>query len=141
MTCHKGEQHMGEMRIGLKGEKETVVTAELTAQHMGSGGLAVYATPAMIALMEGAAVAALESSLSEGQSSVGIALDVKHLAATPLGLTVRAEAEVTAVDGKRVTFAVRAWDERELIGEGTHTRYIIDVARFMERVEGKRNVI
>ncbi|MCA9916260.1 MAG: thioesterase family protein [Anaerolineaceae bacterium] len=122
---------------GIKGEKTRIVTADLTAKHMGSGGLDVYATPAMIALMEGAAVTALESSLSAGQSSVGIALDVKHLAATPLGLTVRAEAEVTAVDGKRVTFAVRAWDNHELIGEGTHIRYIIDVARFMERVSAK----
>lgn len=122
---------------GIKGEKSAVVTLELTARHMGSGGLDVYATPAMIALMEAAAVAALDLLLPVGQGSVGIALDVKHLAATPLGLTVRAEAEITAVEGKRVTFVVRAWDDRELIGEGTHTRYIIDTARFMERVSAK----
>lgn len=122
---------------GSKGEKSATVTPELTARHIGSGGLDVYATPAMIALMEAAAVTVLDPLLPEGQGSVGVALDVKHLAATPLGLTVRAEAEVTAVDGKRVTFTVRAWDDRELIGEGTHTRYIIDTARFMERVSAK----
>lgn len=122
---------------GSKGEKSTTVTPELTARHIGSGGLDVYATPAMIALMEAAAVTVLDPLLPEGQGSVGVALDVKHLAATPLGHTVRAEAEVTAVDGKRVTFTVRAWDDRELIGEGTHTRYIIDTARFMERVSAK----
>lgn len=122
---------------GSKGEKSTTVTPELTARHIGSGGLDVYATPAMIALMEAAAVTVLDPLLPEGQGSVGVALDVKHLAATPLGHTVRAEAEVTAVDGKRVTFTVRAWDDRELIGEGTHTRYIIDTARFMERASAK----
>lgn len=122
---------------GSKGEKSATVTPELTARHIGSGGLDVYATPAMIALMEAAAVTVLDPLLPEGQGSVGVALDVKHLAATPLGLMVRAEAEVTAVDGKRVTFTVRAWDDRELIGEGTHTRYIIDTARFMERVSAK----
>lgn len=122
---------------GSKGEKSATVTPELTARHIGSGGLDVYATPAMIALMEAAAVTVLDPLLPEGQGSVGVALDVKHLAATPLGLTVRAEAEVTAVDGKRVTFTVRAWDDRELIGEGTHTRYIIDTARFMERASAK----
>lgn len=121
----------------VKGEKTVTVTPDLTAKHLGSGGLAVFATPAMVALMEGAAVMAIDPLLPEGQASVGISLEIKHLAATPLGLTVRAEAEVTAVDGKRVMFTVRAWDTHELIGEGTHTRYIIDTARFKERVEAK----
>jgi predicted thioesterase len=126
-----------DIQPGIKGEKSVTVTPERTARHMGSGSLDVYATPAMIALMEAAAVAVLDPLLPEGQGSVGIALDVKHLAATPLGLTVRAEAEITAVDGKRVTFTVWAWDDRELIGEGTHTRYLIDTARFMERANTK----
>ena len=91
----------------------------------------------MVSLMERAAVAAIDHLLPEGQASVGTALDIRHLAATPLGHSVRAEAEVTAVDGRKVSFTVRAWDEDELIGEGTHTRYVIDVARFLERVQSK----
>jgi predicted thioesterase len=104
---------------------------------MGSGSVAVYATPAMVALMESAAVAALAPVLDEGESSVGIAIEIKHLAATPLGQRVRARAEVVEVDGRQVTFQVQAWDESELIGKGTHTRYVIDVARFMQRVQAK----
>jgi predicted thioesterase len=91
----------------------------------------------MVALMEAAAVGALAPVLPEGQSSVGVALDVKHLAATPAGQHVRARAEVIEVDGPRVTFQVEAWDELEQIGTGTHTRYVIDVARFVQRVEAK----
>ncbi len=91
----------------------------------------------MVALMESAAVAAIESLLPEGKTSVGIALDVKHLAATPPGQQVRARAEVIEVDGRKVTFRVQAWDERERIGEGTHTRFVIDVARFLQRVQSK----
>jgi predicted thioesterase len=98
----------------------------------------VYATPAMVALMESAAVAAIEGLLPEGKTSVGIALDVRHLAATPPGQQVHARAEVIDVDGRKVTFKVQAWDERELIGEGTHTRFVIDVARFLERVRSKQ---
>jgi predicted thioesterase len=104
---------------------------------MGSGSVPVYATPAMVALMEAAAVAALAPALPEGQSSVGIALDIRHLAATPPGHQVRARAEAIEVQGARVTFQVQAWDEQELIGQGTHTRYVIDVARFVERVQTK----
>jgi predicted thioesterase len=121
----------------LTGEQVTNVTEVLTAKHLGSGGIDVYATPAMIALMEAAAVAAVDHLLPQGKASVGVALDVKHLAATPLGHQVRARAEVTDVDGRRITFAVQAWDERELIGEGMHTRYVIDAARFLERVRAK----
>jgi predicted thioesterase len=91
----------------------------------------------MIVLMESAAVAAIDPLLPEGQASVGIALEVRHLAATPSAQQVRARAEVLGVEGRKVTFAVRAWDERELIGEGTHVRFVIDVARFMQRVQSK----
>ncbi len=128
---------MEQIRPGLTGERTAVVTDDLTATHLGSGGLPVYATPAMIALMEAAAVAAIDHLLSQGQASVGTALDVRHLAATPLGQQVRARAEVTRVEGRRVVFKVQAWDEQELIGEGTHTRFVIDVARFTQRVESK----
>jgi len=128
---------MENIQPGLTGERSVTVTEELTAQHLGSGGLMVYATPAMIALMEAAAVAAIDHLLPQGQASVGTALDVKHLAATPLGQTVRARAEVTGVEGRQVTFKVQAWDEQELIGEGTHTRFVIDVIRFTERLQKK----
>lgn len=128
---------MDSIHPGLAGEQTTVVTETLTARHLGSGGIDVYATPAMIALMEGAAIAAIDHLLPEGQASVGIALNVRHLAATPLGHTVRARAEVTSVEGRQVTFAVQAWDESELIGEGTHTRFVIDTARFLQRLQGK----
>ena len=123
---------------GPVAERTTTVVDALLATHLGSGGIAVYATPAMIALMESAAVAAIDPLLPEGQASVGIALDVRHLAATPPGQQVRARAEVVAVEGRKVTCKVQAWDEDELIGEGTHTRYIIDTARFLERVRSKR---
>ncbi len=128
---------MDNIQAGLAAERTGTVTESLLATRLGSGSVAVYATPAMVALMESAAVAAIEPLLPEGQASVGIALEVKHLAATPPGQQVRARAEVTEVDGRKVSFAVWAWDEQELIGEGVHTRYAIDVARFMQRVQSK----
>jgi fluoroacetyl-CoA thioesterase len=128
---------MENVRVGLVGEKTTTVVDALLATHLGSGSIEVYATPAMIALIESAAVAAIDPLLPEGQASVGVALNVRHLAATPPGQQVRARAEVTGVEGRKVTFNVQAWDERELIGEGTHTRYVIDIARFVERVQSK----
>jgi len=128
---------MYNIQVGLAAERTETVTESLLATRLGSGSVAVYATPAMVALMESAAVATIEPLLTEGQASVGIALDVRHLAATPPGQQVRARSEVTEVDGRKVTFRVQVWDEQELIGEGTHTRYVIDVARFLERVQSK----
>jgi fluoroacetyl-CoA thioesterase len=128
---------MDHIHPGIIGEHAATVTPALTATHLGSGGVEVFSTPSMVALMERAAVAAIDHLLPEGQASVGTALDIKHLSATPVGHAVRAQAEVTAVEGRTVRFAVRAWDEDELIGEGTHTRFVIDVARFWERVQGK----
>ena len=130
---------MKNIQLGLTGEKTTTVGDTLLTTHLGSGSIEVYATPAMIALMESAAVAAIDSLLPDAQASVGIVLNVKHLAATPPGQQVRARAEVIGVDGRKVTFKVQAWDEHELIGEGTHTRYVIDVARFVERAQSKLN--
>ncbi len=124
---------------GLVGEQVTTVTPELTARHLGSGGVDVYATPAMISLMEYASVAAIDHLLPEGHATVGTAVDVRHLAATPVGEQVRARAEVIAVEGRQVTCRVQAWDEHELIGEGTHTRFVVDVARFWQRVQEKAN--
>ena len=128
---------MDKITVGLVGEASTVVTEALTATHLGSGSVSVYATPAMIVLMETAAVNAIDHLLGEGQASVGTALNIRHLAATPLGQHVRARAEVTAVDGRQVTFSVEAWDEKERIGDGSHIRFVVDVARFRQRVEAK----
>jgi predicted thioesterase len=128
---------MGDIRAGITGEAAATVTGMLLAPQLGSGSIEVYATPAMIALIESAAVSAIDPLLPTGQASVGIALNVEHLAATPPGQRVRAQAEVTDVEGRRVTFAVQAWDEHELIGRGTHIRYIVDVDRFVKRVGSK----
>ncbi len=128
---------MGEIKLGTVGETTQVVTEAQTAAVYGSGLVPAFATPAMIALMEGAGVRALQPSLDAGQNSVGVQVDVQHLAATPVGMTVRARAEVIAVEGRRVTFKVEAWDDREKIGEGTHVRAVIDDARFKERLKIK----
>ncbi len=127
------------IKPGITGQMTITVTEDKTARHLGSGGIDVFATPAMIALMEGAAVAAIDHLLPEGQASVGIAIEVKHLAATPLGQQVRAQATVIEVEEKRISLTVQAWDEQELIGEGTHTRFVIDVERFLQRLEKKQS--
>ncbi len=124
--------------IGAVGEKTIPVTENLTARVMGSGSLDVFATPAMIALMEAAACAALEGHLEGSQSSVGVEIQVKHLAATPVGSQVRARAEITAVEDRKMTFTVQAWDDQQLIGEGTHHRMLIDVERFMSKVQARK---
>ena len=125
---------------GLTGEATTQVLPELTARHLGSGTVAVFATPEMVRLMEHAAVNGLKPYLAEGQQSVGTVVDVKHLAATPIGATVTARAELTAVDGRRLTFIVNAHDGTELIGSGTHERALIDLARFEAKVKAKAEV-
>lgn len=121
--------------IGLVGEHTVNVTEALSAITFGSGSLPVFATPALVTLMEIAAVNAINRLIPTDQTSVGTFISVKHLAATALGQTVRARAEVTQVEGKQVTFSVQAWDARQLIGEGTHTRFIVDIDRFMRRVD------
>lgn len=126
-----------EITVGMKGEASTLVEREDTAASVCSGTLLVYATPCMVALMEGAAVEALEGALEEGQSSVGIELNIQHIAATPVGMEVRAEAEVTAVDGKIITFEVRAFDEAGQIGKGTHKRAVINAQRFLDKTYAK----
>ena len=121
--------------VGARGCAETTVTEQNTALAMGSGLLPVFATPAMAALLEAAAVNACQAGLEEGQGTVGTHLDISHDAATPVGMTVRAEAEVTAVDGRAITFAVRAFDEAGQIGGGTHQRFVIDNERFLSKVQ------
>jgi fluoroacetyl-CoA thioesterase len=129
---------MREIKIGLTSELSEVVTDELTASALGSGLVPALATPAMIALMENASVSAIREYLEVGETSVGIEVNVKHLAATPVGMLVRARAEVLSVDKRRITFRVEAWDGKERIGEGTHMRAIVDEARFKERIAQKR---
>ena len=121
------------LTAGLAGSAQVTVTAENTAAAMGSGLLPVFATPAMVALMEGAAVDALSGHLDEGQGSVGIALDLTHDAATPVGMAVRAEAVLTAVEGRKLTFEVKAFDDAGQIGGGVHRRFRIDNPRCLAK--------
>ena len=130
-------EQLPQFPIGLSGTATTQVVTELTARHLGSGTVAVFATPEMVRLMERAAVNALATHLSAGQQSVGVMIAVRHLAATPVGAVVTARAELIAVDGRRLTFNVSAHDGMELIGEGTHERALIDLARFEARVKAK----
>jgi len=125
------------VRPGLTGAAELTVGPEHTAARVGSGEIAVLATPVMINLIEAAALAAMEHLLPAGHQSLGIHLDVRHTAATPVGLRVAAVAEVVAVEGRTVTFRVEARDEREVIGGGTHARVVVNVARFDQRVQRK----
>jgi len=129
---------MDELKAGLVGEASQLVTEQLTAAAYASGLVPAFATPAMVALMENASVNAIQKALPAGQTSVGIEISVKHLAATPLGMNVRARSEVTGVDGRRVTFKIEAWDDKEKIGEGTHQRMLVDEAKFNERIKGKK---
>ena len=122
---------------GLSGTAEIVVAPEHTAPFVGSGRIAVLATPVMINLIEAAALAAVEHLLPAGHQSLGIHLDVSHVAATPVGLRVTASAEVLRVEGRTITFRVEARDEYEPIGGGSHQRVVVSVARFDERVQRK----
>lgn len=126
-----------EIIVGMKGTAEVSVEREDTAAEVGSGSLLVYATPCMVALMEGAACEAIAAALPEDKTSVGTELNISHLSATPVGMDVRAEAEVTAVEGNMLTFAVTAYDEKGKIGEGTHKRAIINTQRFLEKTYAK----
>ena len=119
--------------VGLKGRCETVVVQENTAAAVGSGLLPVFATPMMVALMENAAVNAISDHLAEGEGSVGTHMDISHDSATPIGMKVWAEAELTAADGRALTFAVTAYDERGPIGKGVHRRFIIQNEKFMTK--------
>ena len=125
------------IEIGMKGRAETVVTQDNTAQAVGSGLVPVFATPYMIALMEGAAVNAVQAQLAPDEGTVGTRLDVTHDAATPIGLKVWAEAEVTAAEGRKITFTVTAYDEAGKIGGGSHERFIIKTEKFLARAQAK----
>lgn len=126
-----------EITVGMTGSTSTVAEREDTAYEVGSGSLLVYATPCMVALMEGAACDAIAEALPEEKTSVGIELQISHISATPVGLEVRAEAKVTAVDGNIITFQVTAFDEAGKIGEGTHKRAIVTTQKFLDRTYSK----
>ena len=126
-----------EITVGMKGEVFSDVERADTAKEVGSGSLLVYATPCMVALMEGAACEAIEEALAEGTTTVGMELNISHLSATPVGLEVRAEAEVTAVEGKVITFSVTAYDEAGKIGEGIHKRCIVSSQKFLDKAYSK----
>jgi predicted thioesterase len=122
---------------GLRGHAELLVGEQHTAPRIGSGKVHVLATPVMINLIEAAALDAIERLLPAGFQSLGTHLDVRHVAATPVGMRVVASAQVTSVEGRLVTFRVEARDEKELIGDGTHQRVVVNVAKFDERVKRK----
>ncbi len=128
---------MAELKPGLVGESSELVTDKLTAASHGSGLVPAFATPAMIALMENASVAAIQKYLDAGQTSVGTEVNIKHIAATPVGMRVSAEAELIRIDGRLLTFRVAAADAIEPIGEGTHERVIVTLERFDQRVQKK----
>lgn len=128
---------MGELTPGLSAEFEHTVTDTDTARHWGSGGLPVFSTPSLVGLMESAAVVATFEHLSPGQATVGGHIDVRHLAATPVGMKVHARAELAAIDDRKLVFKIQAWDEVELIGEAIHERFVIDEARFLAKAQAK----
>jgi fluoroacetyl-CoA thioesterase len=129
---------MERLSPGLSAELKMTVSEADTAARWGSGLVPVYSTPALVGLMEAAAVQALEGQLAAGQTTVGGHIDVHHLAATPLGMQARARAELSAVEGRKLIFQVEAWDEVEKIGQAVHERFVVDTERFMARVGQKK---
>ena len=125
------------LETGIRNRKEEMVTEENSARAVGSGLLDVYATPSMIALMEGCCHEGIAPFLEEGCGSVGTSLNIRHVAATPIGMKVYCESELTEVNGRALTFEVKAYDEKGLIGEGTHERYIVFNEKFRARAYAK----
>ncbi len=122
------------LEIGMTGEATTTVVHENTAAAVGAGGVEVFATPMMIALMENAAWRAVENAMDPGYVTVGTLVNVYHLAATPLGQQVRATATLSEIDGRRLVFSVEAYDGHQKVGEGKHERYIVNLERFLQRL-------
>jgi predicted thioesterase len=131
------KRNLSSITPGDRGTATLLVRPEHTAPKVGSGRIPVLATPIMINVIEAAALAAAEHRLPAGFQSLGIRLDVRHIAATPVGMTIVAEAEVVAVDGRTITFRVACRDDKDLIGDGTHERVVVDVERFEARVRVK----
>jgi len=131
-------EHDVTLAVGLVGEVRRVVDASMLASAVGSGNLDVFATPAMVAMMESAAIQALAGHLPPEQTSVGVRVDIRHLAATPPGVEVRARAELVELEGRRLLFRVEAFDNHERIGEGSHERAVVDPQRLLGRANAKR---
>lgn len=129
---------MKEIKIGMKSQTETVVSAENTALAAGSGSLEVFATPMMTALMEKAAAAAVADAMENDETTVGTELSISHTSATPIGMRVTAFAEVTGVNGREITFSVRAEDEKGEIGKGVHKRFVVFGEKFMSKTNSKK---
>jgi predicted thioesterase len=129
---------MSELKAGIKGTQKVTVTASNTAKTMGSGTLDVFATPALIALMEETSWRSVADALEEGNGTVGTMLNVKHTAPTPLGMEVTCESELTEVDGRRLVFSLRAYDAQGIVGEGTHERFIIQNEKFQQKANAKK---
>lgn len=127
-----------ELTVGMKNAVEGRSTEETSAIAMKSGSLKVLSTPSMLALMEQAAAELVDQNVPAEQTSVGISINVKHKAPTPIGLKLRAEASIIAVDGRKIIFEVKAFDEREEIGNGTHERFIVDRKKFQSKADGKK---
>ncbi len=127
-----------EIKVGLVNEAKTIVTEKNIASTMGSGCLRVFATPAMCCLMEKAASELMDSLVEEGSTTVGTALNIAHTAATPVGMEVVAKAEITAVEGRKISFKVTASDEAGEIGYGTHERFIVFKEKFQAKTDGKK---
>ena len=125
------------MEAGIKGHQEIIVTKEITAKSMGSGAIDVYGTPAMILLMEETAQQSVAPHLDAGQGTVGTELNIKHLAATPVGMKVWCDTELIEVDGRRLVFRTEAFDECGKIGEGTHERFIVDNEKFQQKTDSE----
>lgn len=127
------------LEAGIKGEQKVEVVYENTATAVGSGVLEVFATPCMLALMEKTACDSVIPYLEEGWGSVGTEATIKHVAATPIGMTVRCESELIEVDGRRLVFSVKAYDEAGLIGEGIHERFTVNNEKFQAKTDAKLN--
>lgn len=125
------------MEKGIKNTKTITVTPDKTAEAMGSGTLPVFATPAMVALMENTAAESVEALLPEGSTSVGTLINVKHLAADPVDAEVTCESELVETDGRKLTFEIKVFDREGVVGEAYHERFVIDKARFMDKVQKK----
>jgi predicted thioesterase len=129
---------MSELKTGIKGTQKVIVSASNTAKTMGSGTLDVFATPALIALMEETSWRSVADQLEEGSGTVGTMLNVKHTAPTPLGMEVTCESELIEVDGRRLVFSLRAYDAQGTVGEGTHERFIIQNEKFQQKANAKK---
>lgn len=125
------------LQIGIKGHQEITVTNELTAKSMGSGVMDVFATPAMLALMEKTAFTSVLEHLNEGCGSVGTKVEIEHIASSPVGMKITCDSELVAIEGRKLIFKLEAYDSKGLIGKGTHERFLVENVKFQEKTDKK----